>query len=64
MLAGALARLGNFGPGGRVERKFLNDAIILLQARLLGASVLTANITDFDYLNQLVPDVRIIVYQQ
>jgi predicted nucleic acid-binding protein len=64
MLAGELVRLSGLPKGQGHERKFLNDALIYLQARLLGASVLTGNIRDFDYLNQLVPIVRIILYRQ
>ena len=39
------------------------DALIFLQARQLGASVLTGNIRDFDYLSQIFPTGRIILYR-
>jgi predicted nucleic acid-binding protein len=62
ILAGLLFRLGGFPKGA--ERKCLNDALIYLQARKLGCAVLTANARDFDYLNQLVPDGRVILYRR
>lgn len=64
MLAGQLVRLSGLPKGEGHERRFLNDALICLQARLLGFSVLTGNVRDFDYLNQLVPSARFVVYRQ
>jgi len=61
ILAGLLFRLGSYPTGS--ERKCLNDALIYLQARKLGLVVLTGNLKDFDYLNQLVPDGRAILYR-
>jgi predicted nucleic acid-binding protein len=63
MLAGQLFRLSGLPKGGGHERKYLSDALIYLQARALGASVLTANIGDFDLLNQLVPTVPVVLYR-
>lgn len=62
ILAGLLFRLGSFGEG--MERECLNDALVFLQARKHGCPVLTANHKDFDYLNQLVPDGRILLYRR
>jgi predicted nucleic acid-binding protein len=62
MLAGILFRLGSYPPGS--ERKCLNDALIYLQARASGWPVLTGNIADFDFLNQLLPDGRILLYRK
>lgn len=62
ILAGVLFRLGSYPSGA--ERKCLNDALIYLQARKLGFPILTANLKDFDYLNQLVPDGRILLYRR
>ncbi|MER9868970.1 hypothetical protein NKJ35_17605 [Mesorhizobium sp. M0136] len=62
MLAGPLFRLSRLPKGEGHERRFLNDALIFHQAGLLGATVLTGNVRDFDYLNQLVPSVRVIFY--
>ncbi|MER9139558.1 hypothetical protein NKI20_25465 [Mesorhizobium sp. M0830] len=63
MLAGLLFRLSRLPKGEGHERRFLNDALIFHQAGLLGATVLTGNVRDFDYLNQLVPSVRVIFYR-
>lgn len=64
ILAGELFRLSGAPKGAGHERKYLNDALIYLQARDIGASVLTGNVADFDFLNQLVPAVSIILYRQ
>lgn len=45
------------------ERRFVNDALILLQAQSLGAAVLTANIADFDFLTQIIPGARVVFYR-
>jgi predicted nucleic acid-binding protein len=63
VLAGLLSRLSNLPKGEGHERRFVNDALIFLQARQLGASVLTGNIRDFDYLCQIIPTGRIILYR-
>ncbi len=63
VLAGLLFRLSNLPKGEGHQRRFVNDALVFLQARQLGASVLTGNIRDFDYLSQLVPTGRIILYR-
>jgi len=63
MLAGLLFRLSHLPKGEGHERRFLNDALIFHQAGLLGATVLTGNVGVFDYLNQLVPSVRVIFYR-
>lgn len=64
MLAGELFRLSGAPKGAGHERKYLNDALIYLQARGIGAGVVTGNVGDFDFLNQLVPDVRLVLYRQ
>jgi predicted nucleic acid-binding protein len=64
ILAGELFRLSGAPNASGHERKYLNDALIYLQAGTLGANVLTANIADFDFLNQLVPNIPIILYRQ
>lgn len=63
ILAGVMFRLSNLPKGEGHERRFTNDALIVLQARQLGASVLTGNIRDFDLLTQIVPSARIILYR-
>lgn len=63
VLAGLLFRLSNLPRGNGHERRFVNDALIFLQARQLGASVLTGNVRDFDLLTQILPTGRIILYR-
>jgi predicted nucleic acid-binding protein len=62
ILAGMLFRLGSCTAG--TERKCLNDSLLYLQARKLGWPVVTGNIQDFDFLNQLVPDARVLLYRK
>jgi predicted nucleic acid-binding protein len=60
ILAGALCRLSD-----RVGENspLLVDACLYLHARKLGLTTLTRNVRDFDLLNQLVPDGRVIFYR-
>ena len=62
ILAGLAFRLGGYQAGQ--ERKLLNDALVFLQALENGHVVLTGNIGDFDILNQLVPEGRILLYNR
>lgn len=62
ILAGELFRLSGAPKDAGHERKYLNDALIYLQARGIGASILTGNV-DFDFLDQLAPGVPIILYR-
>jgi len=55
--------LSSLPKGEGYARKFVNDALVFLQARQLGASVLTRNIRDFDFLSQLVPTGRVVLYR-
>lgn len=63
IIAGLLFRLSKLPKGEGHERRFVNDALIFLQAQQLGASVLTGNIQDFDHLSQIIPTGRIIFYR-
>jgi hypothetical protein len=63
ILAGLLTRLSGLPKGEGHERRFVNDALVFLQARQLGASVLTGNVRDFDLLSQLMPTGRVVVYR-
>lgn len=63
VLAGLLFRLSNPPKGKGHERRFVNDALVFLQARQLGASVLTGNVRDFDFLSQIMPTGRVILYR-
>jgi predicted nucleic acid-binding protein len=58
ILAGELARRSGAG-----SNQFLNDALVFLQARRLGAIVLTRNIRDFDGLRQIVPSIPVVFYR-
>jgi hypothetical protein len=62
ILSGLAFRLGGYQTGQ--ERKLLNDALVFLQALEEGQTVLTGNIGDFDILNQLVPEGRILLYRR
>jgi hypothetical protein len=62
MLVGKLLRLAALPKKHGLERKLLNDSLVYLQARRIGAAVLTRNRRDFDFLNQLVPSGAAIFY--
>ena len=61
ILAGMRARLGAYNKGQ--EQDGLNDAFMLIQAREAGAVVLTANLSDFDLLQQLEPNAQVLFYR-
>jgi hypothetical protein len=63
MVAGELARLSGLPRNAGQERKFLNDVLVFLQAGTLGVAVLTGNLRDFDWLEQLVPGVEVLFYR-
>lgn len=62
ILTGVLARLQ--GLEKSEQRRIFNDALIFSTARRFGHTVLTRNIVDFDFLNQLDPSGRVLFYQQ
>jgi predicted nucleic acid-binding protein len=64
MLAGKALRMGRIPPGQGQARKLLSDSLIYLQARKVGAAVLTRNVRDFDPLEQLAPGGAVITYRQ
>lgn len=45
-------------------RELFNDALILLQAREAGRVVPTRNIRDFDVLQPLMLDARVLLYRR
>ncbi len=61
ILCGLVFRLGGFQPGQEVAA--LNDATIYLHALESGYMVLTRNIRDFDFMNQIVPSGRVLFYK-
>ena len=60
IITGMIARLQNLSKGAHRSR--INDVLIYLTARAAGAAVVTANIGDFDLIQQLVPDGQVIFY--
>lgn len=60
ILAGIRARVGGFS----VEQEGLDDALIVLQALAIGGTLLTANLRDFDILQQLVPGTHVMFYRE
>lgn len=62
ILAGLLARLDQEPTGEAHAPRRLNDALICLQARMLGASLLSRNLRDMDFLSQLMPEFGIVFY--
>lgn len=62
ILAGLAFRLGGYQPGQ--QRNPPDDALVFLQAMENGQVVLTGNISDFDILNQLVPEGRVLFYSR
>ena len=62
VLSGILARLQGYGPADR--RRVLNDALIFSTARKHGMAVLTRNIDDFDFLQQLDPSGKVVFYER
>lgn len=61
LLAGMLCRLQGYQRDHRL--RILHDCVLFLQAQKLGFSVLTANGSDFDYLLQLIPTGRVLLYR-
>jgi hypothetical protein len=42
----------------------VNDGVLFLQAAKLGLTLLTRNISDFDYLLQMMPAGRVLLYRR
>ena len=62
IVAGMIARLTGLA---KVDRQpMLNDATIFMQALESGFTVLTGNISDMDFIGQLVPAGRVLFYRQ
>ena len=59
MLAGLVTRL----TGQRKSIALLNDAMLFLQAAEMGCDLLTANVSDFDFFDQLLPGTGVLLYQ-
>ena len=61
ILSGILARLQGYEKGQR--RRTLNDALLYISARRSGCTILTRNVSDFDFLQQLDPAGRVLFYR-
>ena len=62
ILAGLTMRLATAGAGR--EQALLNDAILYLQAVENGQMLLTRNIREFDWFDQLLPRNRLLFYRR
>jgi len=60
ILSGILARLQGFDKGQR--RRVMYDALLFVTARRHGCTLLTRNLSDFDFLQQLEPAGRVLFY--
>ena len=61
-LSGILCRLQGYQKDAQLRA--LQDCVLFLQAQKLGFTILTANVSDFDYLLQLIPAGRVLFYRQ
>jgi hypothetical protein len=61
MLSGILCRIQGYQQDARLRA--LHDCVLFLQAQKLGLTVLTANVSDFDYLLQLMLTSRVLLYR-
>src|SRR5436853_6298680 len=61
ILTGTIARLQGIPKSDR--RRILNDALIFASARKHGHTVLTRNVGDFDFLQQLDPSGKVAFYR-
>jgi predicted nucleic acid-binding protein len=62
ILAALATRLAGVGSGR--EQALLNDATVYLQAVEQGQTVLTRNVREFDWFDQLLPTNRVLFYRQ
>jgi predicted nucleic acid-binding protein len=61
ILSGILTRLQGYGKEQR--RRVLNDALLFATGRKHGCAVLTRNIRDFDFLEQVDPSGKVLFYK-
>jgi hypothetical protein len=62
LLSGILCRLQGYRKDGKLRA--LQDCVLFLQAQRLGLVVLTANVSDYDILLQLIPAGRTLFYRR
>ncbi|ARP67186.1 MULTISPECIES: type II toxin-antitoxin system VapC family toxin [Mesorhizobium] len=61
LLSGMLCRLQGYKHDSKLRA--LQDCVLFLHAQKMGFSVLTGNVSDFDYLLQLIPKGRVLMYR-
>jgi predicted nucleic acid-binding protein len=61
LLVGILARVQRYDIAAR--QRLLNDALIFMTAREHGATLVSRNVVDFDFLSTLRPDVKVLFYR-
>jgi len=61
LLSGILCRLQGYEKDAKLRA--LQDCVLYLQAQKLGLVLLTANVTDYDILLQLLPTGRVLFYR-
>lgn len=62
LLSGMLCRVQGYKADARLRA--LHDCVLFLQAQKLGFTVLTGNVSDFDYILQLIPTGRVTLYRK
>jgi predicted nucleic acid-binding protein len=62
LLSGILCRLQGYDKDAKLRA--LQDSVLFLQAQKLGLVVLTANVSDYDMLLQLIPAGRVLFYRR
>ena len=62
LLSGILCRLQGYEKDGRLRA--LQDCVLFLQGQKLGLVALTANVSDYDILLQLIPTGRALFYRR
>jgi hypothetical protein len=62
LLAGIVCRLQGYAADHKLRT--VQDCVLLLQAQKLGLTLLSANIADFDVLQQLLPSTRVLFYRR
>ena len=61
LLSGTLCRVQGYDKDSKLRA--LQDCALFLQAQRLGLVVLTANVSDYDILLQLIPTGRVLFYR-
>jgi len=62
--AGILAGLAARQTGTEPEQALLNDAVLYLQAIEQGQIIVTRNVREFDWFDQILPSGRMLLYRQ